>query len=79
MSLNRNPSTKSLTLDVLHIVCKGTLSPNETHDGLCSFSDPEFEAYLRKTAEEIIDRAVRMVIEDMDRIVFEEETSDVTV
>ena len=79
MNLNRSPSTKSRTLGVLYIVCEGTLCPNETHGGLRSFSCPEFEAYLRKTADEIIDRAVRMVIEDMDHIVFEEETSDVTI
>jgi len=30
-------------------------------------------------AEEILDHAVREVIEDVDRIVFEEETSDVTI
>ena len=77
MNPNQNPSTKSPTPDILHIVGKGTLCPNETHDGLRSFSGPEFEAYLRKTAEEIIDRAVRMVIEDVDRIVFEEEESSV--
>ena len=65
--------------DVLHIVCKGTLSPNETYDGLRSFSGLEFEAYLRKTVEEIVDRAVRMVIEDVDRVVFKEETSSVTM
>ena len=70
---------KFLTSDVLHIVFKGTLCPNETHGGLRSFSGPEFEAYLQKTAEEIIDRAVRMVIEDVDRVVFEEETSSVTM
>ena len=70
---------KSLALGALHIVWEGTLCPNETYDGLRSFSGPEFEAYLRRTAEEIIDRAVRMVIEDVDRIVFEEETSSVTM
>ena len=52
---------------------------NETHGGFRSFSRPKFEAYLRKMAEEIMDLAVRMVIEDMDRIVFEEEISDVTM
>jgi len=73
------PSTKSLTLNVLHIIFKETLFPNETHDGLRSFSGPEFEAYLRKTAEEIVDRAVRMVIEDVERTIFEEEKSSVTM
>ena len=70
---------KSLTLGALHIVWEGTLCPNETYGGLRSFSGPEFEAYLRRTAEEIIDRAVRIVIEDVDRAVFEEETSSVTI
>jgi len=65
--------------DVLHIICKGTLCPNETHGELRSFLSLEFEAYLRKTAEEIVDRAVRMVIEDVDRIVFGKETSSVTM
>ena len=65
--------------DTLHIVGKGILCLNETHGGFCSFSGSKFKAYLRKATEEILDRAVRMVIEDMDRIVFEEEISDVTV
>ena len=67
-------------LDASHIVYKGgTLCPNETHGGLCSFSGLDFEAYLRKTAEEIIYRAVCIVVEDVDRAVFEEETSSVTM
>ena len=66
-------------LDASHIVYEGTLCPNETHGGLCSFSVLDFEAYLRKTAEEIIDRVVRIVIEDVDRVVFEEETLSVTM
>jgi hypothetical protein len=52
---------------------------NENYGELRSFTGPAFEAYLRRTAEEIIDRAVRMVIEDMDHTVFEEEVSDVTM
>ena len=70
---------KPLMLDASHIVYEGTLCPNETHGGLHSFSSSEFEAYLHKTTEEIIDRAVRMVIEDVDRVVFKEETSSVTM
>ena len=66
-------------LDASHIVCKGTLCPNETHGGLRSFPGLDFEAFLRKTAEEIIDRAVRMVIEDVEHTIFEEEMSSVTV
>ena len=69
---------KPLTLGVLHIVLEGTLCPSETYTGLRSFSGLEFEAYMRKTAEEIIDRAVRMVIEDVERSIFED-TSSVTV
>jgi hypothetical protein len=38
----------------------------------------DFEAFLRRTAGEIIDVAVREVISDLDRIIFDEETSDVT-
>ena len=38
-----------------------------------------FEAYLRRTAEEILDCAVRRVIKDVDRIVFEEEVFDATM
>ena len=66
-------------LGALHTVLEGTLCPSETYTELRSFSGLGFEAYLRKTAEEIIDRAVRMVIEDVDRAVFEEETSSVTI
>jgi len=62
---------KSLTLGALQIVWEGTLCPNETYGGLRSFSGPEFEAYLRRTAEEIINHAVRMVIENVERNIFE--------
>ena len=70
---------KFLTLGALHIVCEETLCSNETYGGLRSFSGPEFEEYLQRMAEEIIDRAVRIVIQDVDRVVFEEETSSVTM
>ena len=70
---------KSLTLGALHIVWEGTLCPNETYGGLRSFSGPEFEAYLRRTAEEIIDHVVRMVIKDVECTIFEEDMSSVTV
>ena len=66
-------------LGALHIVLEGTLCPSEIYTGLCSFSGLEFEAYLRKTAEEIIDRAVRMVIKDVECTIFEEVMSSVTV
>ena len=70
---------KSLMLGALHIVWDETLCPNETYSGLRSFSGPEFEAYLWRTAEEIIDRAVRMVIKDVECTIFEEVMSSVTV
>ena len=38
-----------------------------------------FEGFLRRTAEEIIDVAVRDVISEVDRLVFEEEASDVNM
>ena len=43
-----------------------------------SLAGDDFEAFLCRTAEEIIDVAVREVISDLDRIIFDEETSDVT-
>jgi len=46
---------------------------------LASVSGEDFEAFLRWTAEEIIDVAVQEVIFEMDRLVFEQEASDVTM
>ena len=46
---------------------------------LPSISGDDFEAFLRRTAEEIMDAAVREVIPEVDRMVFEEENSDVTM
>jgi len=43
-----------------------------------SLAGVEFEAFLRRTSEEIIDVAVCEVISDLDRLIFDEETSDVT-
>ena len=42
------------------------------------FTGDDFEAYLQRTAEEILDVVVRKVISDLDRIIFDEETLDVT-
>ena len=39
----------------------------------------DFEKFLRRTAKEIIDVAVRDVISEVDRLVFEEEASDVNM
>ena len=50
------------------------------HDALpISVSRDDFEAFLRQTAEGIIDVAVREIISEVDRLVFEEEASDVTM
>jgi len=46
---------------------------------LPSISGDVFEAFLLRTAEEIIDVAVREVISEVDRMVFEEENSSVTM
>jgi len=46
---------------------------------LPSVSWDDFEAFLRRTAEGIIDVAVREIISEVDRLVFEEEASDVTM
>jgi len=46
---------------------------------LPSVSGDHFEAFLRRTTEEIIDVAVREIISEVDRLVFEEEASDVTM
>ena len=42
------------------------------------FAGDDFEAFLRRTTEEIIDVVVHEVISDLDRLIFDEETSDVT-
>ena len=79
MSRNQNPLMKFLTPGTLPFAFGEMFYPSEPDGRLRWFSGPAFEAFLRKIAEEIIDRAVRMVIEDVDRIVFEEEVSDVTM
>ena len=45
---------------------------------LPSLAGDDFEAFLRRTAGEILDIAVREVISDWDHIIFDKETSDVT-
>ena len=45
---------------------------------LPSLAGNDFEAFLRRTAKEILDHVVREVISDLDRIIFDEQTSDVT-
>ena len=46
---------------------------------LTSLAGEDFEAFLHRIAEEILDHTVREVISELDRIIFDEETSDVTV
>ena len=60
------------------IVAKGFLTKALLNDGVPSLARVELEAILRRTAEEIIDVAVREVISDLDRLIFDEEISDVT-
>ena len=60
------------------IVAREFLTKNLLNVALPSLVGDDFEAFLRRTAEEILDHAVREVISDLDRIIFDEETSDVT-
>ena len=60
------------------IIAKGFLTKALLNVEVPSIAGDEFEAFLRRTAEEIIDVAVREVISDLDRLIFDEETSDVT-
>jgi hypothetical protein len=46
---------------------------------LPSIAGDDFEEFLRRTAEELLDIAVREVISEVDCIVFEDEVSDVTM
>ena len=63
----------------LCIVAKASSTRALVNVELPSISRDDFEAFLRRKAEEIIDVALREVISEVDRMVFEEETSDVTV
>ena len=59
-------------------VAMGFLTKSPLNVALPSLAWDDFEAFLRRTAEEILDLAVCEVISDLDRIIFEQETSDVT-
>ena len=61
----------------LCIIIGSSLTKALVNFALSSVAGLDFEVFLRRTAEGIIDRAVRDVIAEADRIVFEEETSDV--
>jgi hypothetical protein len=60
------------------IIAKGFLTKALLNVEVPSLPGDDFEAFLRRTAEEIIDVAVREVISDLDRLIFDKETSDVT-
>ena len=60
------------------IVAKGFLTKALLNVEVPSLPVDDFEAFLCQTAEEIIDVAVREVISDLDRLIFDEEISNVT-
>ena len=60
-------------------VAKGCLMKALLNVEVPSLAGDDFEAFLRRTTKEIIDVAVREVIADLDRTIFDEETSDVTL
>ena len=60
------------------IVTKGFLTKALLNVEVPSLAGDDFEAFLRRTTEEIIDVAVREVISDLDRLIFDEEISYVT-
>ena len=62
----------------LCIAAKASSTNALVNVALPSIAGEDFEAFLRRTAEDILDVAVREVISDLDRIIYDEETSDVT-
>ena len=60
------------------IVAKRFLTKALLNVGVPLLAGVDFEGFLRRTAEEIIDVAVREVISDLDRLIFDGEISDVT-
>ena len=60
------------------IVAREFLTKSLVNVALPSLAGAGFEAFLHRTAGEILDIAVHEVISDLDRIIFEEESSDVT-
>ena len=60
------------------IITKGFSTKTLLNVTVPSLAGDDFEAFLRRTAGEIIDVAVCQVISDLDRLIFDEETSDVT-
>ena len=60
------------------IIAKEFLTKALLNDGVPSLAGVEFEAFLGRTVEEIIDVAVRKVISDLDRLISDKEISYVT-
>ena len=63
----------------LCIIVKASSTRALVNVTLPSISGDDFEAFLRRTAEEILDITVREDISEVARIVFEKEASDITV
>ena len=61
------------------IIAKAFLTRSPLNVALPSLAGEDFEAFLHRTAKEILDHVVREVISELDRIIFDEEASDVTV
>ena len=61
------------------IVVKVFLTRSPLNVALPSLAGEDFEAFLHRTVKEILDHVVREVISELDRIIFDEEASDVTV
>ena len=60
------------------IIAREFLTKSLLNVALPSLAGDDFEAFLRRTVEEVLDVAVREVISDLDRLIFDEEISDVT-
>ena len=60
------------------IVAREFFTKSLLNVALPSLAGDDFEAFIRRTAGEILDIAVCEVISDLDHIIFDEETSDVT-
>ena len=63
----------------LCIAIKASSTKALVNVALPSIAGVGFEAFLRRTAKEILDCPVRKLISEADLIVFEEEASDVIV
>ena len=69
---------KSRCRTSLYIVVEAFLTKTLLNVALPWVAGAEFEAFLRQTAEGILDRVVRELICHADCIVFEKESLDVT-